>query len=425
MIRQLAVMVAALLLPIAVPAPAHAASVAPIDLCAQVDHAAGFRGEPLVTIVAIAMAESSCNPKAFHRNDDVAALDTCTDSIDRGLHQVNTCAHPGVGDDCAYDAQCNADVAYTMSAAGTVWTPWVAYTGGSYRTFVDDARAAVLRLGIEDRPWCVPVTGDWDGNGSTTMGLACKPTSGIELQWELINVNSGGSPQIRGHFGSANCVPVTGDWNGDGTTSIGVACRDANGRILWNLSNGYRGSLDYSFTYGMADTCRPVTGDWDGDGKWGVGVACRTNRSIEIQWSLINTLGGGSPSYAPFGYGSTSCHPVTGDWNANGSTTVGIACPNGIGIQWSLIDSHGGGSPSHTPFGFGNSVSCWPVTGDWNANGSTTIGIVCPGAEHEWSLTNVHSGGSIAVRTNYGTGRSYTTSAGWNGPNWPRWPNPY
>lgn len=423
-------------------APASAAAT-PIDLCARVSNAAGFRGGALVTAVAVAMAESTCNPNAFHVNPSALAaaegagtavfnaLAGCTQSIDRGLYQINSCAHPDVTDECAFDAQCNADFTYTLSAAGSDWSDFNGFTGGSYRTFLADARAAVQRLGIEQRPLCVPVTGDWDGNGSATMGLACKPGDGQELQWELINVNNGGSPQIHGHFGSYGCVPVTGDWDGDGQTTIGVACRTAEGRIAWALSNAYSGGVSYSFTYGSADLCRPVTGDWNGDGRTSVGVACRTERSIEIQWSLINSLGGGSPSYETFGFGSTSCWPVTGDWDGDRATSVGVACPSGAEIRWSLINSLGGGSPSYATFGFGNSGACWPVTGDWDfnrvldRNRSTTIGIACSGAELTWSLLNIHRGGSPAVRTPFGTGRSYTASTGWDGPNWPRWPNPF
>jgi hypothetical protein len=406
----------------------------PADLCARVAQAAEFRGDALVIAVAVALAESGCNPSAYHVNNTApglnpalsagAAMRACPASVDRGLYQINSCAHPDVTNDCAYDAQCNADVAYDLSVRGTDFSPWVVFQTGGFRSRLDEARAAVDRLDINRQPVCRPVTGDWDGSATDTMGLACVPGSGLEMQWSLINTNSGGSPQIAGQYGSHRCVPVTGDWDGDGDTTIGVACRGSANQIVWSLSNGFAGSPSYQFEYGSA-ACWPVTGDWNGDRRTSVGVACRTRRSIEITWSLINSLGGGSPSYPPFGYGSTACRPVTGDWDGNGATTVGVACSRSGEIQWSLINSLSGGSPSYPTFGFGNANGCWPVTGDWNGNRSTTVGIACAGTELTWSLMNIHSGGSPQVRTGFGTGRSYESDAGWPGPDWPRWPNPF
>ncbi|HZM76355.1 MAG TPA: hypothetical protein VFC19_11540 [Candidatus Limnocylindrales bacterium] len=413
-------------------APAFSAtSGTPSDLCARVTHAASFSGESLVNAIAVALAESGCNPLASHVNNfnsfnsflDGVGVAVCTSSVDRGLFQINTCAHPDVSNECAYDAQCNADVAYNISARGTDWSAWAVYRTGAYRTYLDEARAAVERLNIDYQPRCRPVTGDWDGNGSVTMGLACIQDGTLELRWSLINTNSGGSPSIIGHYGSRRCVPVTGDWDGDRRTSIGVACRTADGRISWSLSNGYAGSQSYQFEYGSAN-CWPVTGDWNGDRRTSVGVACRTHGSIEITWSLINSLGGGSPSYPPFGYGSTACRPVTGDWDGDGDTNVGIACPSGGEIQWSLINTQGG-SPSYPTFGFGSANGCWPVTGDWNGNRTTTIGIACAGDEMTWGLMNVHAGGTPQISTGYGSGRSYLFTDGWHGPDWPLWPNPY
>ncbi len=116
-------------------APAHAAG--DIDLCVSVGRAAGFDGEILVTAVAVAMAESRCDPNATGYNDGPPA------STDRGLWQINDYWHPEVSDSCAYDAACNARAAYRISSGGDDWTPWSTYNNGTYRGFLDEARAAV------------------------------------------------------------------------------------------------------------------------------------------------------------------------------------------------------------------------------------------------------------------------------------------
>ncbi len=134
---------------LAIPAPARAASdastSAAADLCASVASRAGFSGDRLVTAVAVGMGESSCRPDAQNANGPTSGCPN--GSVDRGLWQINSCWHPSVSRSCAYDAQCNANAAYRISAKGTNFRPWVAYTSGSYRKHLEAARAAVGRLG--------------------------------------------------------------------------------------------------------------------------------------------------------------------------------------------------------------------------------------------------------------------------------------
>ena len=136
------------LVALAVPAPAKAAhdasASAAVDLCATVASRAGFSGEGLVTAVAVGMGESSCRPDAQNTNGPTKGCPN--GSVDRGLWQINSCWHPSVSQSCAFDAQCNANAAYRISAKGANFRPWVAYTNGSYRTYLDAARAAVSRL---------------------------------------------------------------------------------------------------------------------------------------------------------------------------------------------------------------------------------------------------------------------------------------
>jgi hypothetical protein len=136
------------LVALAVPAPAKAAhdasASAAVDLCATVASRAGFSGEGLVTAVAVGMGESSCRPDAQNTNGPTKGCPN--GSVDRGLWQINSCWHPSVSTSCVYDAQCNANAAYRISAKGANFTPWVVYTNGSYRKYLDAARAAVSRL---------------------------------------------------------------------------------------------------------------------------------------------------------------------------------------------------------------------------------------------------------------------------------------
>jgi hypothetical protein len=106
------------------------------DLCAQVGSAAGFHGDALVTAVAVALAESGCNPAAANSS---GAL---------GLWQIHAPSHPQFSTSCLYDAQCNANAAWAVSSHGTNWGPWTVYSTGSYQSRIPAAQAAIARLSL-------------------------------------------------------------------------------------------------------------------------------------------------------------------------------------------------------------------------------------------------------------------------------------
>src|SRR5687767_3846680 len=89
---------------------------------------AGFSGQALNTIVAIAQAESGLNTAIQGRNTD--------GSIDRGILQINSRWHPEVSDGCAYDPACAFRSGWRISSSGTNFTPWVAYTNGAYLRYL-------------------------------------------------------------------------------------------------------------------------------------------------------------------------------------------------------------------------------------------------------------------------------------------------
>jgi hypothetical protein len=127
------------------------------DLCAEVGSQAGFSDDRLVTAVAIALAESGCNPNVPDNFNGPTA--GCPNgSYDRGLWQINDCYHAEVSDACAHDPQCNANAAYRISSGGTDWTQWATYGNGTgpYRNFLAQAQAAVdrlLRPGVDVASW--------------------------------------------------------------------------------------------------------------------------------------------------------------------------------------------------------------------------------------------------------------------------------
>jgi hypothetical protein len=209
----------------------------------------------------------------------------------------------------------------------------------------------------------VPVTGDWNGSGATRIGIF------RNRQWFLdMNGNGIWEPATDAihNFGIAGDVPVTGDWNGSGTTRIGIYRNgqwyldiDGNGR--WNFDIGENGvwdpATDLIHNFGIAGDV-PVTGDWNGSGTTKIGVYRNG------QWYLdMNGNGIWDPATdVILNFGIAGDIPVTGDWDGSGITRIGVyrngewyLDMNGNGIWEPGIDAvHGFGIPGDIP-----------VTGKW------------------------------------------------------------
>jgi len=76
---------------------------------------------------AVAMAESGGNENAVGKNNN--------GSVDRGLWQINS-IH---GSRSTLDPLANAQSAVAISNGGTNWRPWVAYTTGRYKQYVQQS----------------------------------------------------------------------------------------------------------------------------------------------------------------------------------------------------------------------------------------------------------------------------------------------
>ena len=85
------------------------------------------------TAVAVAWAESRGDTKAKGYNSN---------SVDRGLWQINNYWHRDVSDSCAFDAACNAKAAVRISSGGSRWSPWATYNDGLHHRWMNDARRA-------------------------------------------------------------------------------------------------------------------------------------------------------------------------------------------------------------------------------------------------------------------------------------------
>ena len=153
-----------------------------------------------------------------------------------------------------------------------------------------------------------PITGDWDGNGTDTIGIY---RNGY---FYLRNSNTIGFADLEFAFGLPGDQPVSGDWDGDGTDTIGVY---RNGQFLLRNSNS-AGPADTSFYLGNSGDVG-IAGDWDGDGLDTTGVFRPSNGVIFLK----NTNISGFADIA-LNYGLANDQPVVGDWNDDGIDTIGV-----------------------------------------------------------------------------------------------------
>jgi cell wall-associated NlpC family hydrolase len=122
-----------------------------VNAVADVAFRAGFRGEALVTAVAVSTAENGAHQVDLVHNNSKTAQNLIDayvgrkeviTSRDRGLWQINDRAHPDVTDAMAFDPLKNAQAAYRISGGGTNFKPWVTYNSGAYKKFLTEARTA-------------------------------------------------------------------------------------------------------------------------------------------------------------------------------------------------------------------------------------------------------------------------------------------
>jgi len=255
-----------------------------------------------------------------------------------------------------------------------------------------------------------PVTGDWDGNNTTTVGVARPDPESNNWIWLQRNSNSAGSPDASFLYGNKNIdTPVTGDWDGNNTTTIGIARPDPESlNWIWGLSNkNAGGSVDLEFLYGNKNIDRVVTGDWDGNNTTTIGTVRPDPESYNWIWYLSNKNAGGSVDIE-FAYGNKyEDVPVVGDWDGNNTTTIGVVHPDSGSNNWiwCLSNKNAGGSVD-VEFPYGNKTVDTLVTGDWDGNNTTTIGVVRPEAgSWHWFLRNSNSEGTPSTDFLFGSAK--------------------
>jgi len=166
-------------------------------------------------------------------------------------------------------------------------------------------------------PGNVPVVGDWTGAGLTTIGVYDPNTQTFTLRYSNLGSLSTESsdPVVAAPFifGNAGDLPLAGDWNGDGITTIGVY-RPSVGAFYLRNSNTSGAADVVANNFGATVTDLPVVGSWGANGTTGVGYY-RPSTNTFYLWK--NSISGSPPDYV-FTYGSAGDLPVAGHWTGTG-----------------------------------------------------------------------------------------------------------
>ncbi len=155
----------------------------------------------------------------------------------------------------------------------------------------------------------VPICGDWDGDGVDTVGVVL-----ASRYFQFRNSNTAGPSDMSTEFGVNDyplVIPVTGDWDGNGTTDIGIVA--VRGGLDWRLRTSISSGpgldptrSDMSFTWG-GNSGRPVTGDWDGDGSTDIGIYYENSNG---RWDMRTDLSDG-PTNGSFSFGGSGYKALT------------------------------------------------------------------------------------------------------------------
>jgi hypothetical protein len=165
----------------------------------------------------------------------------------------------------------------------------------------------------------VPIVGDWDGNGTDTVGLYNPTTSMFFLK----NSNSTGFADLAFAYGpgGSGWTPLAGDWNDQGKDTIGLY-NPATSMFYLRNSNT-TGFSDTAFVYGPAQSgWKPLVGDWNGNGTDTVGLYNPTASMFYLRNN--NTTGFSDLAFA-YGPANAGWIPLIGNWTGSGQAEMAAA----------------------------------------------------------------------------------------------------
>ncbi len=215
----------------------------------------------------------------------------------------------------------------------------------------------------------VPLFGDWDGDGIDTPGAYRQgPGGGYAYMTNSLPADDAvGVADFNFFFGDPGDEVFVGDWDGDGTDTLGV---NRGGHMFLTDTNGSGGlpvPTDYDFYFGV-DGDRAFGGDPDGDGNDSVFLYRGTGPGAGFVYFTNETPvgpGGVATTADNFFFGIASDSFASGDWNGDEVDSAGIFRGSDTTVYLTNTNASGG-APAPTDDSYVWGTAGWvPVAGVW------------------------------------------------------------
>jgi glucose/arabinose dehydrogenase len=258
-----------------------------------------------------------------------------------------------------------------QTSGGTTYTTFSGWSDGGAQnhTIVTPSTSTTYTavLVASNAPSKIPLAGDWNSDGTHTVGLYFKQTAVFALR----NQQAPGPADVTSIYGPSNpgWTGVMGDWDGNGSYTHAVY--DPASSSFFIKNSNVPGPADVIVPFGAPGSgWIPIAGDWDGNGTSTVGLY---DPSVGAFFLRNSNTPGPANTIVIFGPGGSSYVPVIGDWNNDGVDTIGIF--NTATSVFFLRDSNTPGVADHA-FQFGGAGTGFvPIAGNWDNTGGWSVGL--------------------------------------------------
>lgn len=201
-------------------------------------------------------------------------------------------------------------------------------------------------------PGDLPFMGDWDCDGIDNPGLYRRSDGFVYLR----NRNTQGIADVSFFFGNPGDIPIAGDFDGDGCDTVSVY-RPSQSRVFiintLGSDGGGLGAAEIDYLFGNpGDT--PFVGDFDGDGTDTIGLH-RAGTGL-VYYRNTHTQGIADDQFL---FGNPGDRFATNDWNHDGIDTPMVFRPSNTTHYFRFSNTQGAADARYI---WGN-PRWWPVTG--------------------------------------------------------------